>query len=71
MPVNHSLIMIVSIVESQKTTQDQGASVQKTVWTVKRCIHGDILSPVLVVVGCSGLYWAVQVDRTTSRGDFG
>ena len=32
---------------------------QKTVWTVKRCILGGILSPVLVVVGCSGMYLAV------------
>ena len=39
--------------------QDQGASVQKTVWTVYRCIHDGILSPVLVVVDCTGLYWAV------------
>ena len=35
-------------------TQSQGASVQKAVWTVK---SGTV--PVLVVVGCSGLYWAV------------
>ena len=41
--------------------QDQGASVQKTVWTVKRCINGGILSPALVVVCCSGLYCAVLV----------
>ena len=32
---------------------------QKTVWTVYRCIHGGILSPVLVVVDCTGLYLAV------------
>ena len=33
---------------------------QKTVWTVKSCISNVVqLSPVLVVVGCSGLYFAV------------
>ena len=42
-----------------KKKQDQGASVQKTVWTVNRCINGGILSPALVVVCFSGLYCAV------------
>ena len=40
-------------------TQDQDASVQNPVWTVKRCIPGGTFSPVRVVVGSSGLYWAV------------
>ena len=48
--------------------QDQGASVQKTVWTVKRCIYMEVyfhfywLWWALVdwaLQGCSGLYWAV------------
>ena len=53
----------------QNNIEDQGASLQETVWTVNRCINGGILSLLLVVVGCSGqpcailgctgLYWAV------------
>ena len=45
--------------------EDLGASVQKTVRTEKRYIHGGILSPVLVVVGCSGPYWATVLYWAT------
>ena len=49
--------LVVTVQDIKK--QDQGASVQKTVWTVQRCIDGGILSPALVVVCSSGLYCAV------------
>ena len=45
---------ILILTKMKMKTQSQGASVQKAVWTVK---SGTV--PVLVVVGCSGLYWDV------------
>ena len=50
-----------------KKKQDQGASVQKTVWTVNRCVNGGILSPALVVVCVSGLYCAVLAQGCIFR----
>ena len=52
------LLVRYSNVFQNNIEQDQGASLQETVWTVKRCINGGILSLLLVVVGCSGLHWA-------------
>ena len=51
--------MLRTLVVTVQYIRNQGASVQKTVWTVQRCINGGILSPALVVVCCSGLYCAV------------
>ena len=63
------LLVRYSNVFQNNIEQDQGASLQETVWTVKRCINGGILSLLMVVVGCSrlpcailgctGLFWAV------------
>ena len=51
------------LTEQLPKKQDQGASVQKTVWTVKRCIYMEVYFHFYwlwwAVVDCTVLYWAV------------